>query len=455
MRSMNLRRLTTAFFILSLAVSLRASQADTPGKLFGQTPEEFASRRAKVRSQLKGNILILRGEPDPGDIERVRFRTDNNILYLTGVEAPGALLAILPEGDPSGKREILFLPPVDPGMTVWSDAIPGPGAETEKRTGIESVKSIGATWETLGPSIEKAEAVYLTASGNQAQYTPLGYLEQKIKSINPKVNVEGFASRLINPLRWKKSAGEVDNLRAAIAATGNAEQAAAKAIVAGTDEVSVEGVIIAAFRRGGAVREGFPCIVGSGPNSCVLHHFAGGRKMSAGEMVVVDIGAEYNYYSADVTRTFPCGGKFTARQRALYELVLETQKACEQFVRPGKTTLWELDGYARKRLRESPLRAKDESGVERTMDHFMPHGLGHSLGMDVHDVMSGSVTLEPGVVFTIEPGIYVRSENIGIRIEDDYLVTATGVDKLSKNIPSDPNQVEAMMRAPVSTTVRK
>ncbi len=452
----NRYRAVTILLAASLCFSLRSAAFAPVERLFGQTAEEFATRRARVRSALNGGVLILRGEPDPGDIERTRYRTDNNILYLTGVEAPDAYLALLPDGDQSGKREILFLPPINPRASVWSDPLMGPGVATETRTGIESVLSTGVMWETLHASLEKAQAVYLAAAGDRAKHTPFGDLEQRIRAVNPTVNIEGSASRFINPLRWKKSPGEIENLRAAIAATGGAEQSAARNILPGMPELAVEGVILAAFRRGGAVREGFPSIVGSGPNSCVLHHFAGARRMNEGETVVVDIGAEYNYYSADVTRTFPCGGKFKDRQRALYQLVLDTQRACEQYVRPGKTTLRDLDAFARRTLRASPLRAKDEGGTERTMDTFMPHGLGHWLGMDVHDVGGGSIVLEPGVVFTIEPGVYVRSENIGIRIEDDYLVTEKSVEKLSKGIPSDVPDVEAMMRgATVSGTAGK
>lgn len=424
-----------------------------PGRLFGQTSEEFATRRSQIRSQLKGGILLLRGEVEREDVDRIRFRTDNDIMYLTGVEASGAYLAILPDGDPSGLREILFLPPVNPGSLVWSDPVPGPGSETERATGIQSVQNVRQMWTVLKPSIEQATTIYLQATGSQAKFTPLAAVEDHIRELNPQITIEGSATRFIHPLRWRKSPGEIANLRAAIAATGAAEQNAALAIRPDMSEIAVEGTIIAAFRKGGAPREGFPCIVGGGPNSCVLHHFAGERRMKAGELVVCDIGAEYNYYSADITRTFPCGGKFSPRQREVYQLVLDTQRACQQYVKPGKTTLGELDRYARQYMARSPLRAKDSSGRERTMDAFFVHGLGHWLGMDVHDVGGNSSVLETGVVFTIEPGIYIPAENLGVRIEDDYLITATGAEKLSQAIPSEVAQVEAMMRG--ATTTRR
>jgi Xaa-Pro aminopeptidase len=439
-----LLRLSLVPLCALLLIASRTVAIAPEDKLFGQSLEEFSARREKVRAGLNGSMLILRGEPDPGDIERVRYRTDNDILYLTGVEAPGASLALLPPGDPSGKKEILFLPPVPPGFTVWSDPLLGPGMQTEKRTGLDSVQPVGSMWETLKPSIENAKGVLLASL---AKHSPYSAIQERVMAINPSISCEAGANRLIHPLRWIKSPGEIANLRGAIAATGIAQANAARAIRPDVTELEVEGVILAGFRKGGAVGEGFPSIVGSGPNSLVLHHFAGPRKMAAGETVVVDIGAEYNYYSADITRTYPCGGKFTPRQRAIYQLVLDTQTACAKAVVPGKTTLFELDALARQLLRKSPLRARDETGAERTMDAFMPHGLGHSLGMDVHDVGAGRGLLEPGAVFTIEPGIYIRTENIGFRIEDDYLVTSSGVEKLSRAIPFEVKDVEAAMRS--------
>ncbi len=453
MRSMCSLRKTVAIAILVGFAALGAHAQQS--KLFGISAAEYASRRAAVRAAAKGAIVIIQGPTEAGDIELVRFRTRNEILYLTGVEASAVLLAILPEGDPSGKREMLFVPAVSPGMSQWVDAVPGPGPESEALTGIQSIVSTRAMWEKLEPSVRAASTVRLVgAAGQEARFSPNGQIEERLKRINPAVSVEGRAERLINPLRWRKSAAEADNLRKAIDATGIAQRNCTSAIRPGATELEVEGAILAGFRKGLAVREGFPCIVGSGPNSCILHHFSNERVMRAGEVVVVDIGAEYNYYSADVTRTFPVSGKFTPRQRDLYQLVLDTQRACEAYVKPGKTTMRDLDMYARGLMAKSPLRAKDRDGNERTMDSFFAHGLGHWLGMDVHDVQGDSNVLMPGTVFTIEPGVYIASEGHGFRIEDDYLVTETGLEKLSRYIPSEIAEIEALMRPKTAAGAR-
>jgi Xaa-Pro aminopeptidase len=447
-------------FILLFALFLTCGipgGADPAGKLFGQTPEEFSSRRAALRAAVKGVILLFAQGEGP-DIDRGRYRTSNSMMYLTGVEAPRAVLALLPEGDPSGSKEILFLPAQSSFSRQWVDPVPGPDEETRKATGIQRLEDVRKFWDLISPSLAKAESVHFEGPvgdapsrssgrfGLGAKYSQNGAAEEKVKSLNPSAKISGGVEREINKLRFVKSPGEIANLKGAIAATGAAQIAAARAIQKGVTELAVEGPIIAEFRKGGAVREGFPSIVGAGPNSIILHHFSSMRPMQANETVVVDIGAEYNYYSADVTRTFPVGGKFTQRQRELYQLVLDTQTACAKQVVPGKTTLGELNRFAKEFMRKSPLRAKDANGNKVTMDNFFIHGLSHWLGMDVHDVGGATPNLIPGTVFTIEPGVYIPSEGIGIRIEDDYLTTESGLEKLSGGIPSTVAEIESLMR---------
>ncbi len=451
-------RLALILFVsLFLTPPARSVAADPPGKLFGQTREEFAARRAALRATVKGVILLFAHGEGP-DIDRVRYRTTNSMMYLTGVEAPRAVLALLPDGDPSAAKEILFLPEQSPSSRQWVDAVPNPDEETRKATGIERLIDVRKFWETVTQSIMKAESVYFEgpvgdagsrASGRYglgAKFAPNGAAEERVKALNPNAKIVGGVEREIHKLRFVKTPAEVANLRAAIAATGGAQNAAARAIREGATELAVEGMIVSEFRKGGAVREGFPSIVGAGPNSIILHHFSSDRKMQNGETVVVDIGAEYNYYSADVTRTFPVTGKFTPRQRELYQLVLDTQSECAKQVVPGKTTLGDLNRLARELMRKSPLRAQDSNGNEVTMDRFFVHGLSHWLGMDVHDVSGATPALSPGAVFTIEPGIYIASEGIGIRIEDDYLVTESGLEKLSGHIPSEVAEIESLMK---------
>jgi Xaa-Pro aminopeptidase len=207
----------------------------------------------------------------------------------------------------------------------------------------------------------------------------------------------------------------------------------------------LEGEALAAFLGGGAARAGFSTIVGSGPNGTIPHYFENSRRIEPGELVVVDLGAEYQYYTADITRTFPADGRFTPRQREIYQLVLDAQRAVEAEMKPGQTKLGDMTRFTKEFFRNSPLRARDETGEERTMDHFFLHGLGHYLGMEVHDVGDYGEPVQVGEVFTIEPGLYIKSEALGVRIEDDYVMTEAGPEKLSKAIPSEPEEVERLI----------
>ena len=252
---------------------------------------------------------------------------------------------------------------------------------------------------------------------------------------------------LINRLRQTKSDPEIAMIQKAIDATRAAHLSLARTLKPGVYEYELEADIIGSFVRHGAERASFPSIVGSGIYSTVLHYNNNRKKIDAGDLVVVDIGAEYSYYAADVTRTYPASGKFTTRQREIYDLVLAAQMRCEEIAKNGKVSLQSLTQAARAVFNASPLRAKDAAGVERTMDVFFIHSTSHWLGMDVHDVGIQGQMLSPGDVFTIEPGIYIPSEQLGVRIEDDYVITpAAGLKKLSSAIPSKPAEIEALLK---------
>ncbi len=209
----------------------------------------------------------------------------------------------------------------------------------------------------------------------------------------------------------------------------------------GITEYELEAAIEYVFRAEGAERLGFPSIVGAGPNSTVLHYDKSRRRTTDGDVVVVDIGAEWGYYTADVTRTFPVNGRFTDRQRAIYDLVLGAQQAAIDAVRPG-VTIGDLTGIARRYIDEH---SGDLCG-SRSCNRYFIHGLSHWLGMDVHDVGSYGSELAAGMVLTIEPGIYLPDEALGVRIEDDVLVTETGFELRTGDLPRGAAEIEALMR---------
>lgn len=421
---------------LTLVFLLVLAQA-APPLLLGQTLEEFAARREMLRRAAGDAVVLIVSSYETSD--RVRFRADNNVVYLTGLEYPGTAVVLVPDGDPLGVRCAAF---VRTGGRM-SEAV---ADDIKARTGIAAVYDQRDMWETLKQSLARAATVYVSGpTGRRERSGPSGSVAEQVRSINPGIAVRSAAS-LLGQVRLRKSAGEIGNLRSAIAATIEGFRRAASAIQPGVTELAIEGEVLAGIRRAGAARDGFPAVIGGGPNSIILHNEPTTRAVQKGETVVVDIGAEVNYYTADLTRTFPAGGRFTPRARELYDLVLAVQTACRDHIQPGKTTWQELNSFAREQLRKSPLRAADSSGQTQTMDRFLTHGIGHWLGMDVHDAGPMSSPLVVGSVITIEPGVYIDSEQIGIRIEDDYLITENGAECLSAALPRDAASIERMMR---------
>ena len=256
---------------------------------------------------------------------------------------------------------------------------------------------------------------------------------------------EGRDVRNLRPsadsLRLVKDADEITRMRKAVDISVLGHVAAMQAARPGVWEYEIEAALEAEFRRNGADRVGYPSIVGSGPNSTTLHYDVNRRQTRDGDLVVVDAGAEWGQYTADVTRTFPVNGKFTPRQKAIYDLVLATQQAAFDSARPG-ATIAQLNRVARDYMR---AHSGTLCGAE-ACDAYFIHGLSHWLGMDVHDVGDYSTPLKAGMVFTIEPGIYLAQEGLGVRIEDDVLVTATGVEWLSAKAPKTTAEIERLMR---------
>jgi Xaa-Pro aminopeptidase len=260
----------------------------------------------------------------------------------------------------------------------------------------------------------------------------------------PGVEVVSVAG-LVAEMRKAKSASELALLQKAIDITGEAQRDIAAKLKPGMWEYDVQSILEAAFTRNGAERPGFPSIVGSGIYSTILHYSEDHKKIDPGDLVVCDIGAEYSLFTADITRTYPADGKFTTRQREVYQLVLDAQTAAFEGYKPGMR-MHDLHQIAMDFLQKSPLRARDTDGKEYSMDHFFIHGLSHYLGMDVHDVGNSGLPLQPGEVFTIEPGVYIQPEKLGVRIEDDYVVTSDHkLKKLSAAIPSQASEIEKLM----------
>ncbi|MBA3343895.1 MAG: aminopeptidase P family protein [Gemmatimonadales bacterium] len=411
-----------ARWIAALAAGVLAATRPGPPSLAAEPVpvERLAARRAALFDRLGTGMAIIRSAEvrsmavhHPQDSD---YREDNNFFYLTGLEAPGATLLLVAR-DSEADQAILYIRDRAElsRLTGIRDIRPSAGSEAEIRSLVLAARS---------PA--RMGGLYL----QREQQTAGAWDRVEVEDLEP-----GMAA-----LRLVKDGEELARLRRATDITTEALREAMQAARPGMWEYELEATIEYAFRRRGAERVGFPSIVGSGPNSTTLHYDKGRRQTRPGDLVVMDVGAEFGYYTSDVTRTIPISGRFTPRQRQLYDLVLATQQTAIDSVRPG-TTLGELNRVARNYMRRHSGKLCGRS----TCDRFFVHGLSHWLGMDVHDVGSFATPLAPGMVLTVEPGIYLVDEEVGIRIEDVVLVTEAGREVLSNAAPRTADGVEREM----------
>ncbi len=360
---------------------------------------EYKERRERLEQRIKGNVLVLRAAPEE---ELVEYQQERNFYYLTGFDEPNAILLLDAASTPP--EDFLFLPERKPLEERWTGTKLGPGPEAETATGFSKVLPVSEFDATLKKASERAKSVY---------------------GVKEVVND-------IAHLRQTKSPTEVGLLEKAVRITLKGQEAAARTIAPGVMEYEVEAALEYEFRRNGAERPGFPSIVGSGPFSTILHYDKNTRRMESGDVVVVDIGAEWGGYSADVTRTYPVSGKFSPRQREIYQIVLDAQKAAMAKIKPG-VTFRDIHQAS-----SSYIRSK---GYEK----YFIHGTSHHIGLEVHDAGSTERPLEPNMVITVEPGIYISEEQLGVRIEDDVVVTPTGYRMLS-TFPKEIDEIEALVQ---------
>jgi Xaa-Pro aminopeptidase len=440
--------------VVAAVLSLPSLNAQTPSAPIGRyevVPElpgmgrapNIAATAARRRALLlrigRGAVLIPAAHERDLERDYVQdndFRQSNTFFYFTQLEAQDAWLLMTARG-PDSLETVLFLPPRNPSQERWTGLRLGPDSVAARLSGIATVlpndsldrRLSVARFRTGGP-------IYVPLDENtrdERRILDLTFGGADVRNVRP----------LTDSMRAVKDADEIARLRTAVNISVAGHIAAMQAARPGMYEYELEAALEAGFRRNGADRVGYPSIVGSGPNSTTLHYDVNRRRTQDGDLVVIDAGGEWGQYTADVTRTFPVNGKFTPRQKAIYDLVLGAQQAAFDSVRPG-VTMRQLDAIARRYMREhSGNLCGDKTCDDR---EIFNHGLGHPIGMDVHDV-GFSRPFEPGTVITLEPGIYLVAENLGVRIEDDVLVTATGGEWLSAGAPRTTDAIERLMRS--------
>ena len=458
--------------------------------------QDLVQRRERVMEGMAGRGMLVLFSADLRTYSRdvtYEFRQENNLYYLTGIRQQGTTLVLMPQN--SEYREILFLPDLDPRKELWSGTMLT-AEQAKEVSGIANLWSASqfepfidsvlyghtyrtgrysgsAEYEGFFTDLKKGKAQIFLRLGSKPGLR--GKLTRELEFANLlKERFTGLdikdASSILDELRVIKSRYELAQIQEAIDITASALSEVMKRIRPGNWEYEIEALIEFEFKNRSPLGWAFPSIVASGNNATTLHYDKSERQTQEGELLLIDIGAQYNYYAADITRTIPCNGTFTPEQTEIYRLVLKAQSAAMEEVRPGSSlsTIHEraVDEIKKGLLRLGLITDKNEQEYRV----FFPHGTAHFLGLDVHDVGPRN-DLRPGAVLTVEPGIYVRQDaverlvargveeeqlakirpsldkymSIGIRIEDDVLVTEDGYQLLSKNIPREIAAIELLM----------
>jgi Xaa-Pro aminopeptidase len=429
---------------------------------------EFARRRKRLMQAMgRDSIAILPSSPvrqRNRDVE-YSYRPDSDFFYMTGFPEQEAVAVLVP-GRPHGEF-ILFCRERDPQMETWHGRRAGlEGAMAHY--GADDAFPISDIDEILPGLLENRERVYYAMGCNQDfDRQVMDWINLLRKKSRAGVHTPGEFIDLdhqLHDMRLYKSAAEIKVMRQAAQLSARAHVLAMQSCRPGMMEYQIEAELRHEFMHGGARFQAYPAIVGGGANGCILHYTENDAPLRDGDLLLIDAGCELECYASDITRTFPVNGRFSAAQRALYELVLEANYAAIAQVRPGNH--WNHPHQAavkvltRGLLRLGLLKGSVPSLIKsEAYRKFFMHRTGHWLGMDVHDVGDYKVgdawrVLEPGMVLTIEPGLYVAEGskgvakkwwNIGIRIEDDVLVTAEGCEVLSRDAPKEPDEIEAIM----------
>jgi len=415
-----------------------------------QPGADYHARREALAKKAGGVVVML------APLEKMDavygFRQEDNFYYLSGITVPGAGLLVAPAAEAKGDTaarpytEILFLPPRNLRMEKFTGAQLGAdNPEAAKTTGFDRVDDMSKLPEEVQKLLANQRPVVFTETSSFGNATASDDMLGFLKHSNAFVFFQDVKPMLTS-LRTSKDAGEVALLQKAVDASVAAHLAAMKAVKPNVKEYEVAALLNYEWDRRGCEGPSYSPIVGSGHNSTVLHYSENTNTMKAGDVVVIDAAAECSMYAADITRTLPINGHFTARQKEIYDIVLGAQEAAMTAFQSGKSMLAGDGENSLNKVAKDYIKSHGKDLHGQSLDQYFIHGLGHYIGLNVHDDGDYKVPLAPGMAFTIEPGIYIPEENIGVRIEDDYVVAADGrLIKMSSALPSKAEDVEKAM----------
>lgn len=393
-------------------------------------------RREKLANLLADgeNIIVFANSQD----KLSKFTQDNNFLYLTGLNYPELIYVA---GKFGGRfNDMLFIERSDPERIVW-EGKKLTAEEAIESSGIKRVKYLDEFYNVLSGMSPMIKSIYANL-GFVPLTKPMTYpmfMLEPLRNRHPQIQIKQL-NDLIAPLRKNKDSWEIQQLQKAIDITGKGIVDVMESATSSMMEYELEAMLFYRMQRTGVKNWGFAPIIAAGVNAATLHYEKNECRIEAGELVLMDVGASYNNYSADITRCFPIGASFSERQKQIYSLVLDTQKRVIDMIKPG-VTMADLNQATTTFLAEGMLAIGLIDNTDDVTKYYM-HSVSHFLGMDTHDLGGRNATLEPGNVITVEPGIYIPEEKLGIRIEDDVLVTETGYCVLSQNIPKEISEIE-------------
>ena len=448
-----MKRKITLLLLVTIATAVSALER--------QPNQTYRARREALAKKANGAPIVVFAATESDLTEALTgFRQDEDFWYLTGVNEPGAAVLIvpalgaeavkaitanLPPGRPATLKprpysEVLLLPQRNRAAERWTGPMIGPDDPEVKNYGFDRVVAIDALRDELAKVTSPLGAFVLVNEGKNASLA-LDWLKHGNMSFHSR-----DVRPLVGSLRVVKDAGEIEFIRKASDASVAAHLAAWKAIKPGTGERQIAALMVYEFERRGCERPAYGPIVGSGFRSTVLHYDEDSGPLNDGDVIVMDVGGEYSMYATDITRTVPANGKFTARQREIYDIVLGAYEAAVRAFKSGKSTLTGRDENSLFTVAYNYINSHGKDAHGQPLGQYFIHGLSHMVGLNVHDPGTNDSTLAPGMVFTIEPGIYLPEEKIGVRIEDTFLVDANGkLVCLSCSIPKTGEEIEKFM----------
>lgn len=426
----------------------------------------FAKRRDELKKMMSPNevmVLFSGKAPVRSNDSHYKFRVESNFFYLTGFEEQDAVFIFRPGKKP---ESILFVHPKNPALETWEGFLYGE-KEAQKVFKVDEAYSNELLQEKLADLLQEADSVFYKM-GDSIENDEIvikslqSVLRKKGRKGHPLQNIKD-PNALVSKLRVIKTKEEIELMKKTCEISAQAHIEVIKASKPGISETELEGVFQASIMKAGAKNVAYSSIVATGDNATTLHYVFNDKTCKEGELLLIDAGSEYKYYAGDITRTFPVGQKFTEDQKRIYEKVLKVQKDLIAMVKPG-CTFKALNEFCAKGLTQIMIEegllkgSLEELYKNGDFKKYYPHGVGHFLGIDVHDVgyyeeKREPVPFEPGMVLTIEPGIYIplkdeeapeHLKGIGIRIEDDVLVTAQGNEVLTASVPKEVFELEAL-----------